>query len=60
MAVVGGEVAWALRPFVGSVYLTVAFVREDALDGNVYEFIWTDIRPHLVGRGTAEGDSDAR
>jgi hypothetical protein len=26
----------------------------------VYEFIWTDIRPHLVGRGTAEGDSDAR
>jgi hypothetical protein len=60
MAVVGGEVAWALRPFVGSVYLTVAFVREDALNGNVYEFIWTDIRPHLVGRGTAEGDSDAR
>jgi len=60
MAVVGGEVAWALRPFVGSVYLTVVFVREDALDGNVYEFIWTDIRPHLVGRMVAEGESDAR
>lgn len=51
LAVVGGEVAWAMRPFVGSVYLEVVFLREDALDGNVYEFIWTDIRPHLLGRG---------
>lgn len=48
-AVVGGEVAWALRPFVGSVYLPVTFLRDDALDGNVYEFIITDILPHLLG-----------
>jgi hypothetical protein len=46
-ALVGGEVAWALRPFVGSVYLPVVFLREDALNGNVYEFILTDILPHL-------------
>ena len=46
-ALVGGEVAWALRPFVGSVYLPVVFLREDALRGNVYEFILTDILPHL-------------
>lgn len=46
-AFVGGEVAWALRPFVGSVYLPVVFLREDALRGNVYEFILTDILPHL-------------
>jgi hypothetical protein len=46
-ALVGGEVAWALRPFVGSVYLPVVFLREDALQGNVYEFILTDILPHL-------------
>jgi hypothetical protein len=46
-AFVGGEVAWALRPFVGSVYLPVVFLREDALHGNVYEFILTDILPHL-------------
>ena len=49
LGLVGGEVAWALRPFVGSVYEPVAFVRADALDGNVYEFVWTDIRPHLLG-----------
>ena len=49
-ALVGGEVAWALRPFVGSVYEPVAFLRQDALDGNVYEFIVTDIVPHLGGR----------
>jgi hypothetical protein len=49
-ALVGGEVAWALRPFVGSVYQPVAFLRSDALDGNVYEFIVTDIVPHLRGQ----------
>lgn len=50
-ALVGGEVAWALRPFVGSVSadLPVVFLRPDALHGNVYEFIWTDILPHLAG-----------
>ena len=49
-AIVGGEVAWALRPFVGSVSpdYPVVFLRKDALDGNVYEFIVTDILPHLA------------
>jgi K+ transporter len=49
-AAVGGEVAWAMRPFVGSVSpdYPVVFLRKDALDGNVYEFIVTDILPHLV------------
>jgi hypothetical protein len=46
-AFVGGEIAWLLRPFVGSVYLPVVFLRSDALQGNVYEFILTDILPHL-------------
>jgi hypothetical protein len=49
-ALVGGEVAWALRPFVGSVYEPAAFLRPDALDGNVYEFIATDIAPYLMQR----------
>jgi hypothetical protein len=49
-AFVGGEIAWALRPFVGSVYHPVVFLREDALRGNVYEFIFTDILPHLLSR----------
>src|SRR6266542_2470186 len=35
-AIVGGEVAWALRPFVGSVSpsFPVVFLRKDALKGN--------------------------
>jgi len=51
-ALVGGEVAWALRPFVGSVSprYPVVFLREDALEGNVYEFIGRDIVPHLWSR----------
>ena len=47
-ALVGGEVAWILRPFVGSVYEPLVFLRSDALDGNVYEFILKDILPHLA------------
>ena len=51
-AIVGGEVAWALRPFVGSVSskYPIVFLREDALRGNVYEFIATDIIPYLWSR----------
>jgi hypothetical protein len=51
-AVVGGEVAWALRPFVGSVSPEhpLVFLRADALNGNVYEFIGTDIAPYLWSR----------
>lgn len=56
-ALVGGEVAWALRPFVGSVYYRVEFLRDDALHGNVYEFIVTDILPHLTGRTRPNGGS---
>ena len=44
---VGGEVAWILRPFVGSIYYPVAFLRSEALEGNVYEFVVTDIWPHF-------------
>jgi hypothetical protein len=47
-AVVGGEVAWILRPFIGSVYLPVAFLRGDAFHGNVYEFMFTVVIPHLL------------
>lgn len=54
-ALVGGEVAWILRPFVGSIYKPVVFLRGDALDGNVYEFVFTDILPHLLGGPDPEG-----
>jgi hypothetical protein len=48
-AIVGGELAWALRPFVGSVYEPIVFLRSDAFNGNVFEFVVTDIAPHLLG-----------
>lgn len=57
LALVGGEVAWALRPFLGSVYHEVAFLRPDALDGNVYELVITDIVPYLTGREGGQEDS---
>ncbi|MEM7354138.1 MAG: hypothetical protein AAF657_25265 [Acidobacteriota bacterium] len=53
-ALVGGEVAWALRPFVGSIYFPSAFLRAAALDGNVYEFIARDIVPHLLFANRSE------
>ena len=51
-ALVGGEVAWMLRPFVGSVSpdFPVVFLRGDALRGNVYEFVFSDIFPYLASR----------
>jgi len=51
-ALVGGEVAWVLRPFVGSVSpdFPVVFLRDDALRGNVYEFMLSDIFPYLNSR----------
>ncbi len=55
LALVGGEVAWAFRPFVGSIYLPSSFLRSDALEGNVYELVITDIVPHLMKKH-AEGD----
>ncbi len=58
-ALVGGEVAWGLRPFVGSIYQPVTFLRRDALDGNVYEHIILEIAPYLLGYdGTSKGESD--
>jgi len=56
-AIVGGEVAWALRPFVGSVYEDVQFLRPNALEGNVYEFVLEDIVPYVASPARIEGGS---
>jgi hypothetical protein len=53
-AITGGEVAWLLRPFVGSVYYPVVFIRTDSFKRNVYEFIASDIAPHLVSSITED------
>jgi glucan phosphoethanolaminetransferase (alkaline phosphatase superfamily) len=50
-ALVGCQLSWILRPFVGSPFYPVAFVRPDCLDRNFYEFIFTEVLPFLVTGG---------
>ena len=43
----GAQLAWNLRPFIGSPTLAVQFLRDDPLRGNFYEAVWSAFR-HLV------------
>jgi hypothetical protein len=43
----GSQLAWILRPFVGSPGLEVQFLRPNAFEGNFYESIWNTVR-HLL------------
>jgi len=36
----GAQLAWNLRPFIGSPRLAVQFLRHDPLRGNFYEAVW--------------------
>jgi hypothetical protein len=36
----GAQLAWNLRPFIGSPTLAVEFLRPDPLRGNFYEAVW--------------------
>jgi hypothetical protein len=36
----GAQLAWNLRPFIGSPTLAVQFFRDDPLRGNFYEAVW--------------------
>lgn len=47
-AFVGCQLSWMLRPFVGSPFFPVAFMRSDALSRNFYEFLLTDVFPFLL------------
>src|SRR6184192_692090 len=42
----GAQLAWNLRPFIGSPGLTIQFLRDDPLRGNFYEAVWRAVR-HL-------------
>lgn len=42
----GAQLAWNLRPFIGSPTLAVEFLRDDPLRGNFYEAVWHALR-HL-------------
>ncbi len=46
---VGGQLSWILRPFVGSPFYPVAFIRPDAFSRNFFEFLMSDVLPHVLG-----------
>ena len=43
----GAQIAWNLRPFIGSPKLAIEFLRSDPLRGNFYEAVWRALR-HLL------------
>ncbi len=43
----GSQLAWILRPFVGSPHLAVEFLRPDAFKGNFFDSLWHTAR-HLL------------
>ena len=47
-AFVGTQLGWMLRPFVGSPFYPVAFLRDDALQRNFYEFLIDDVLPFII------------
>ena len=50
-AFVGCQMSWILRPFVGSPFYPVAFMRPDCLDRNFYEFVFKEVLPFLLTGG---------
>jgi hypothetical protein len=50
-AFVGCQMSWILRPFIGSPFFPVVFLRPDALDRNFYEFVFTEVLPFLLTGG---------
>jgi hypothetical protein len=50
-AFVGCQLSWILRPFIGSPFFPVAFLRPDALDRNFYEFVCAEVLPFLLTGG---------
>ncbi|HMP75173.1 MAG TPA: hypothetical protein PKE12_02640 [Kiritimatiellia bacterium] len=48
---VGCQLSWMLRPFVGSPFYPVAFMRPDALDRNFYEFVFGEVMPYILFGG---------
>lgn len=50
-AFVGCQMSWILRPFIGSPFYPVAFMRPDCLARNFYEFVFTEVLPFLLTGG---------
>lgn len=50
-AFVGCQMSWILRPFIGSPFYPVAFMRADCLARNFYEFVFAEVIPFLLTGG---------
>jgi len=50
-ALVGCQLSWILRPFVGSPFYGIEFIRPDALDRNFFEFIFVEVLPYVFKGG---------
>lgn len=48
LSIVGCQLAWIFRPFVGSPYLEVAFMRSNALERNFFEFLFLEVIPFIL------------
>jgi len=48
----GSQLAWVLRPFIGSPGLKIEFLRPDPLRGNFFEAVWHALR-HLLSQPNA-------
>ena len=44
----GSQLSWIMRPFIGSPFLKVQFLRDDAFNGNFYENIFETIKPFFT------------
>jgi hypothetical protein len=45
----GSQLSWILRPFIGSPELRVEFLRAEAFQGNFYECVWRALTWVLAG-----------
>jgi hypothetical protein len=48
---VGCQLSWILRPFVGSPFYPVVFMRPDRLERNFYEFVFGEVLPYVLKGG---------
>lgn len=56
---VGCQASWILRPFVGSPFYPVVFIRGDCLERNFYEFVFGDVLPYLIKGGREPSGQDS-
>ena len=49
--IVGCQLSWILRPFVGSPFFDVRFMRPNALERNFFEFVFGEVLPHVLKGG---------